>query len=84
MIILISVLLLLVFSLGILLVRLLQPQFRYLWLISALGSMLAWMLVLAALWVTPNSIPTTIPLIEWQPDAIQLRHTAGEAAPRQV
>ena len=58
--------LLLVFtSLVMLVIRLARPGFAYLWLVAALGALLAWAMVL----FTRTHIPQNLPLMTWLPAA---------------
>lgn len=58
------IVILLLFSLILLVIRVLRPDFAYFWLVAASGALLAWPLVL----ISRISIPQTIQLAAWQPE----------------
>ena len=68
MILLIATLMLISVALIMVGMRLLRPRFSYFWLIAATAATLAWVIVLAARWLTPDEWPNMIPLVTWEPD----------------
>lgn len=60
---LLPIIILLLFSLILLVIRVLWPEFAYFWLVAASGVLLAWPLVL----LSRINIPQTIRLATWQP-----------------
>jgi hypothetical protein len=63
MIILAPIVLLLLTSLGMLLLRWLQPRFSYFWLVAAFGALLSWLFT----FYLRNQIPTEFTLVHWGP-----------------
>ena len=70
MLFIIIILILLVTSLVLFLIRLLRPNFPYMWLIGATTTTLAWLLVLLSRWLYSDSLPVVIPIVTWQPEIL--------------
>lgn len=66
MLILLTFLLLALSGLVIIVIRLIQPEFRFAWLTAALGAFLAWL----SLWLMQINLPQTLRLPPWKPETL--------------